>query len=778
MLAEKHGSGDPASFKDSELFKKCQGLGIIPKSEQELVEKENIRATEEEDAFASKGERQIRLNLKVNGMWCPACAWVIEESLKKTPGISNVQCSFSSDRMKCDYDPVLTSPSRIRESLASLGYEAFPPEGPEEAKERKKEIIRFALSAFLTMNVMMFSFALYAGFFTEFSNDTIHKLSWPLFIMASIVLFYGGKKIYRRAWAGITSAAFGMETLITIGAFSAYLYSTYQLLAGSIHLYYDTASMLIVLVTLGKFLESRAKAQVQEGLESLFSLRPSKVRIVAPGQNLGRYVSVEQLGKGDLFQVEAEEIVPADGKVLEGKASVDESSLTGEALPITKSAGDNLRSGVRVIQGRLKARAEKVGAESTLGQMLGILENALKDDLPFQGKTDRILRWFVPVVVALAAGTGFTCLMLGLSVEEAILRSLTVLVISCPCTLGIAIPLARVAGISLAGKKGIIVRKFSSFEDAEALDSLVFDKTGTITRGQWTLLKILPTAPITEKQALVLAASLEKESDHYIAMELRNRARQAGLKLVEPIHVKISENGISGCVDDQEVKIGSRDFLKEEIARFISARGEDELGLSAGHSYVCMSTNRELSAVFVFGDEIKKDASGVIRELQAMNYEVYLVSGDGEEATKAVAQKVGIEECHGGLLPEDKVAFLRKLQSERRHVTMVGDGINDAPALAQANLGIGIASANDLGKEAGGITLMRGDLTQILDFLTLATRVNRKIRQNLLFSGLYNFVAIPVAMSGLLNPLIAVSAMLLSSLSVIGNTVLLIKGPR
>ncbi|HEX9911023.1 MAG TPA: cation transporter, partial [Desulfatiglandales bacterium] len=393
MLAEKHGSGDPASFKESELFKKCQELGIIPNSEQELVEKEKTQATEREDVFPSKGERQLRLNLKVNGMWCPACAWVIEESLKKKPGISNVHCSFSSDRMRCDYDPIMFSPSQVVSSIAGLGYDAFPAEGSEENNERKREIIRFALSAFLTMNVMMFSFALYAGFFTEFSNDTIHKLSWPLFVMASIVLFYGGEKIYRRAWAGITSAAFSMETLITIGAFSAYLYSTYQLLAGSIHLYYDTASMLIILVTLGKFLESRAKAQVQEGLESLFSLRPSKVRMVAPGQDRGRYVSAEQLGKGDLFQVEAEEIVPADGKVMEGKASVDESSLTGEAIPITKSAGDDLRSGVRVIQGRLKVRAEKVGADSTLGQMLGILEKALKDELPFQGKTDRILRW-------------------------------------------------------------------------------------------------------------------------------------------------------------------------------------------------------------------------------------------------------------------------------------------------------------------------------------------------------------------------------------------------
>jgi cation transport ATPase len=368
--------------------------------------------------------------------------------------------------------------------------------------------------------------------------------------------------------------------------------------------------------------------------------------------------------------------------------------------------------------------------------------------------------------------------MFGLSMEKAVLRSLTVLVISCPCTLGIAVPLARIAGISLAGKKGIIVREFSSFEKATTLDAVVFDKTGTITNGQWKLLKIIPTSAMSEEKALAFAASLEQESEHFIGKELGNRARQLGLKLAEPTHAEVFENGIAGCVADQEVKIGSKDFLKEEIARFISTGGEDELGLSSGHSHVYMSTNRELSAVFVFGDEIKKDASRVIGELQAMNHKVYLVSGDGDESTKAVGQKLEITECHGGLLPEDKVDFLRKLQRERRHVAMVGDGINDAPALAQAHLGIGISSGNDLGKEAGGVTLMRGDLGLILDFLKLAGGVNKKIRQNLLFSGLYNVVAIPIAMSGLLNPLIAVSAMLLSSLSVIGNTLLLIKRTR
>lgn len=775
MLAEKEGAGDPASFRESELFEKCRELGLIPRSEAELELKETRSAPAEGEAREVTDERSVHLSLKLRGMWCPACAWVIEESLKKKPGISDVHCSFSSDRLVCDYDPVLLSPSQIISSIASLGYDAHSPADASETGHKRREIIRFAVSAFLTMNVMMISLALYAGFFTQFSGRTIRSLSWPIFVMASIVLFYGGRRIYRRAWAGIRHGGSGMEALITVGAFSAYIYSTWQLLSGNMHLYYDTASMLIVLVTLGKFLESRAKAKVQEDLELLFSLRPSKVKILVPGERMGRYAAAEQLGVGDLFQVDAGEIVPADGKVLEGKATVDESSITGEAVPILKEPGDDLRGGVRVIQGLLKVRAERVGADSTLGQMLQIVEKALKDDTPFQGETDRILRWFVPAVTALAVGTVAVCLMTGLSMEAAFLRGLTVLVISCPCTLGIAIPLARIAGISLAGRMGIIVREFSSFEQAQRMDAVVFDKTGTITHGKWTLLNVTITDHITRERAIALAASLEKESDHTIALELGNRAREANLELPHASDATVFENGISARVDGNEVRIGSRDFLKNEIDSFVSAGGEVSLHGRSHPSRVFMSVGGKLSAVFEFGDEIRKGSRTLIRDLRARGHELYLLSGDGEETTRFVGDTLGIEESHGGMRPGEKGAFIKGLQDKHRHVTMVGDGINDAPALARADLGIAVCAGGNPAGETSHVTLMAGDPGRLMDFLNLAARVNRKIRQNLIFSGLYNCIAIPVAMRGLLNPLIAVSAMLLSSLTVIANTLLLVR---
>jgi heavy metal translocating P-type ATPase len=774
MLVEKHGPADTGAFRESELFKKCQELGIVPRSEAEVGKTPGLEQATPEAAPRGE-ERRLSLTLKIKGMWCPACAWVIGEALKNKPGLLKVECSFSADRMRCDYDPTLAAPSAIMEALASLGYEAFPPEESMHSRERKREIVRFAISAFLTMNVMMISLGVYAGFLTELSEDAIRKLSWPIFVMATFVLLYGGEAIYRRALKGIISARFSMETLITTSVFTAYLYSTSQFFSGSIHLYYDTACMLIVLVLLGKLLESGAKARIQEDLDHLFSIRPSKVRLLVPGSERGRYVSIEQLRKGDRFEVGEGEVVPVDGKIVEGNAAVDESSLTGEAGPVRKRPGDDLRSGVRVIHGSLKARAERVGDESTLGQMLRIVEKALKDETPFEGRIDRLLRWFVPFVLAMAAATGVVCLGIGLPMEEAIIRSMTVMLISCPCTLGIAIPLTRLAGISMAEKKGILVRDFSSFEKALEVDTFVFDKTGTVTEGQWKLRDILLTGSLTPPEVLAKAVSIEAQSQHPIAYELKRRAAEVSEPSLNATDVVVSANGVRGEVQGHAVRIGSRDFMKKELEMFEGQKGPSSLDPNGQNSYVYMSSGGNLCAVFVFGDEIKRGSSETIRELKGMGYQLSLISGDGNDTTRAIAERTAFEDSHGGKLPGEKVAFIEKLQSEKCRVAMVGDGMNDAPALAQADLGVAVHSGGSLSEEASDLTLMRGDLKQILDFLILAKRVSGKTRQNLIFSGLYNLIAIPVAMGGLLNPLIAVCAMLLSSLSVIGNTLLLIK---
>ena len=784
MLIESSDAGDPGSFRETELFKKCQEIGIIPRSEAELAEKARAQvlpaaplsmngpATETEYQTPSLDNDTLSLTLKVDQMWCPACAWVIEETLRRTPGIIGASCNFATDRVRCNYDPVLTSPQSIIDSIKDLGYEALLPGEETDAREKKLEFIRFVVSALLTMNVMMLSFALYSGFFTEFSPETIQKLSWPTFVLASVVLIYGGRNIYRRAWAGISTAAFSMETLITVGSFSAYFYSIYGLLSGSIHLYFDTASMLITLVLLGKLLERRAKAEVQEDLANFFSLRPNKAKICSEQYPRGRYVAADNLRKGDTFRVEESEVLAADGFILEGEGAVDESSLTGEPLPITKKIGDLVKSGSKVIQGTFELRAERVGEDSVVGQMIAIMEKALGEKTPFEGKAERALQWFVPVIIALGVGTGLVCLLSGLTLDQAMIRAVTVMVISCPCTLGIAIPMARVAGISLAGRKGILVRDFISFEQADRVDAFVLDKTGTVTKGQWSLREIIALDSLSGAELLALAASLENESDHLIAAEITREAARRQVQPPSVENVEVSENGVSGVVTGKKVKIGSRGFLAAEL------EAGPDLAIAENrpeHSLVFMSYAGRACGVFVFGDELKPNSILAASRLHGAGYRVALVSGDDDQTTKAIAKEVGIDEAQGGKLPQEKASFISALQQQGQLVAMVGDGINDAPALVQADLAIAVHSGSDLGKEAADLTLMRGDLLQLWDFVLLAKEVKKKIHQNLGFSFIYNLVSIPIAMGGLLTPLIAVSAMLLSSLSVIGNTLLLLK---
>jgi len=785
MLLEATDSGDPARFKETELFKKCLEMGIIPGSENDLLQREALEPVVDKpqsaanrtqpDNAASTENTTLTLHLKLRGMWCPACAWVIDESLKKMPGIVKSTCNFSTDRLRCEYNPIKASPAQIIASIEKLGYRSVQPSEDAISRENRIEFIRFGISAFLTMNVMMLSFALYSGFISELSRDVITKLSWPMFVMASIVMFYGGQNIFRKALAGFASTASSMETLIAVGSSSAYIYSIFNLAAGNIHLYFDTASMLITLVLLGKLMERSAKNKVQQDLESFFSLRPTKVRICTDDYPQGRYLAADQLQKGDIFRVDENEIFPADGRIVGGRGSVDESALTGEAVPVVKKSGDRIRSGTRVSQGSMQVKTEAVGQDCVLGQMIQIMENALSRKTPLEDKTDRILRWFVPVVIVLATGTGVISLLLGFTLETALIRAVTVTVISCPCALGVAIPLARVAGISVAGRMGILVREFSAFEQAPKIDTFVFDKTGTITKGQWNLQQVIPCAGFSTARILSLAAALEADSDHPIALEVKRLAKHHQLEPATLHQIQVHANGVSGRYKTREIKIGSKSFLHAEIAASNGLQLQDILEIKKEFSIIYMSYAGMCCAVLVFGDMIRDGALQTIAQLTNDGHWIHLVSGDGEKTTREVAKIVGIKKAHGEQLPQEKADLIETLQRRKRCVAMIGDGVNDAPALARADLAVAVHSGSHLGQEVADISLMQAEPTQILDFLRLADRTNRKVHQNLWCSVVYNFISIPLAMSGLLTPLIAVCAMLLSSLSVTGNTLLLIR---
>ncbi len=782
MLAAQVPGGDPADFRKTDLYWKCQDLGIIPRSRAEapgrIAESGGPPASqvqkgkpESQDAH-NLGENLLDLHLKVDGMWCPSCAWVIETALGNTDGVANAACDFSTDRLQCRYDPVATSPSLIVRAIGGLGYRATPAGTAAGTGNRRREMLRLTVSGGLTLNIMMLSFALYTGFYTDLSPDTVKRFSWPISIMATIVLLYGGGSIFQRAASGIRLGAHGMDTLVSLGVLSAFSYSVYSLFTGSLHLYFDTASMLITLVLLGKMLENHAKRDIQSDLDQFLAMQPTKARVSTPQFPDGRYVPIDRLHPKSIFIIEESEIIPADGRVEDGRGHVDESSLTGEARPLAKGPDDIIRGGTRLIEGHLRAEAREVGDESTLGQMTRIMTNALAEKTVLEGRTDRILRWFVPSIILLAAGTFLVCRNMDRPMDTSILRAITVMVMACPCALGIAIPLARVAGISLAGRNGVLVRNFSAFEQMAHVTSMVFDKTGTLTDGQWDLVDVKATGSFSDDRILSLARSLEQNIHHPIAAAIKKRAQGLPEYPVPLESILRFDNGLSATVGGAVVKIGSRGFLKAEVNSAGHLLDGIEPMDDPERSVVYMSHGGTICAVFIFGDRLKTDTLTAIRQLSEKRLRLSIVSGDRYGTTRAIGEKLGVSDASGDMLPGDKAERVAAMQQEGACVAMVGDGINDAPALAQADLAIAVhtGSSSNLSKEAADITLMRGELTQVLLFWHLAGAVNGKIRQNLTWAFLYNTIGLPIAMAGLLTPVIAVCAMLLSSLSVIANT--------
>jgi heavy metal translocating P-type ATPase len=767
ILTEATGSADPATFRKNKLFKICQEMGIIQRDEERL-DAPGI-------SIRSGTNETLSLTLQIAGMWCPACAWLIVTSLKRLSGVAKAECHFSTDRLTCEYDPVRVSPQEIKAAVGRLGYRATDSEEEADGAEFRRGLLELAICGFLTMNIMMVSFGVYSGFLSEAAADSVRTLSWPIAVMAGIVLAYGGRTVFMRALRGVPFGLFSMETLVSVGAISAFGLSLHNLLLGSLHLYFDTSALLLTLALLGKTLEGRARMEVKRELSRFFSLKPNKVRLCTQQFPMGRHVSAAHLGKGDVFRVEPGEMVAADGLVIEGGGAVDESSLTGEPAAVRKEKQMRLRSGSLVVQGWFKVKAEAVGRDSVLGQMIDIVEKVLKEKGPVEGRVETAIRWLVPLFLVLALGTGITCAMMGEGFEAAFIRALTVLVISCPCAVGIAVPLARVAGISVAGRQGILIRSFTAFEKARRLRAMVFDKTGTLTKGDWVLKRIFTVGTFTEVEVLSMAAGIEAHSDHPIAGEIRKYADSRGVQGAEVLRVKAMKGGLWGDFNGHAVKFGSGPFLREEFGSMKDS-GLAALPMEKGDaSHVYMSLGGRPAAIFEFGDDLKDHAPEAVGSLKRIGFLTVLLSGDGDRTTRIIGERAGVHASHGDMGPLQKAQFVRELQARGFKVAMAGDGINDAPALSQSDLGIAVHSGGHLGREVADITLMRGAPEQVLDFLHLARRVNRKVFQNLLFSFLYNLAAVPLAMSGVLTPIVAVSAMLLSSLSVTGNTLLLLR---
>lgn len=768
LLMEASAPPHSLAFRETELFRQCQAAGIIPRSEVDLKPPAVIDPV---DRIASAGH-QLGIDLRISGMWCPACAWIVEAVASRLTGVCKASCNFSSDRFSCSYDPVRTSPSLIIQAIEKLGYKTALPGGDARFRQRKSDWIRFGISAFLTLNIMMLSLSLYSGFFTQLTPGDIQMIGWPVFVMATLVMVHGGRPIFQKAWHGLLAGASGMEALVSMGVLSAYGFSVFNFWQGSIHVYFDTVAMLVTLVILGKLIEGNVRNNIQANLEDFLNLMPQKVRRCSPGFPDGRYESSNRLLWGDVFILAEGEIAAADGVIIAGAGQIDTSSLTGEALPVSVKTGDAVLSGSKMLRGRISIKASGVGSNSTLGRMIQLMETAINRKIPLESRTDRILTWFVPGIAMLAFVTGIGCFGIGKSLEESLIRAITVMVISCPCALGIAIPLARVAGISLAAGKGVLVRDFSAFEQADRITTVVFDKTGTLTTGKWSLLEIICLGNYEEEQILACAAAIESRSHHFIAVEIRNRAQRLQVAVPNAEDINDTGQGIEGMIDGLAVRIGSPAWIGPQGIG--SANDGSDHG-TAGASRVFMRIADQPAAIFVFGDRIRPTALDALKALRQMGKKLAMISGDEPRAVEFVAEALGMQNFRGGLTPREKAGFIRDLCRNGEKTAMVGDGVNDGPALAGADLQVAIHSGYTLERKTAGIILMRGDPAQLPEFLALAGRVSRVITQNLWLALIYNIISIPIAVSGLLNPLVAVIAMLLSSLSVVGNTLRLTK---
>jgi heavy metal translocating P-type ATPase len=770
--------GLPEDFKNSFLYRLSEASDLIGKSVDGFGKGgEKIQGPVPKTSEGSEPEDPLarELILRVEGMWCSACAWLIEGVLSRSSGVTKVEALFFSDLVRIRYLPHQVSLEDIQERLSQLGYRSSSlQENSASAKERKNVQLRLGISAILTFHIMMISLALYAGFFQDLGAEAIGYLSYPLWILTTAVLLYGGGPVFKKAFIGLGHGNPNMEVLIAVGALSAYGYSLFQMGKGSLHLYFDTTSMLIVLVLLGKYLESRAKERISRGLTELYLLANQKVRFLSDGRET--WLVAEDVRPGDEFEVLSGERVAVDGWILLGRADLDESSLTGESRPIQKGPDDEVRAGSLLLDGRLRIRASRVGTDSSLGQLITLMQEGLSRKTAVELFADRLTRWVVPCLLVLAAGTAFYLIFHGYSLEVSLLRAITILVITCPCALGVAVPLAKVAAIGVGRTKGFLFRNPAALEKINGLDVLIFDKTGTLTEGRYALRKTV-TLGCTDREALQRIASLESLSDHFLARAIQDKAREYSLCLEAVKDFQILPGlGIKGLVAGHEVIAGNRNWMLAqgmEIPKALEPQAKfDEV---EGMTVVFFGWNGQVEGLLTFGDLLKESAREALSDLRQKGFQLWMLSGDSKETTAAIAGQLGIPSFLGQASPLDKVRLIQDLQNQGHRVGMIGDGINDAAALAQADVGFALGIKAEILTGASDITLLTDDPLKIQEVIDLSKRTLLIIRQNLGFAFFYNILGIPLAMSGLLNPIIAVLAMFASSLTVIGNTIRLYK---
>jgi len=711
-----------------------------------------------------------QVNLSITGMTCAACAARIEKVVGRLDVVKSVNVNLASEKALIAFVPGVIQESDIIVAVEKAGYGATltSQQTVEEEKLRKqrdykREIAKFWFSVVLTLPLVLQMLYMVAGGMAFMPN-------WVGFVLATPVQFYVGWRFYKGAYHSLRGGAANMDVLVALGTSVAYVYSVGLTFQGSSNIYFDSSATVITLIFMGKLLESSAKTKSSSALESLAKLGAKVAHIVRDGQETE--VPVEALRVGDIVRVRPGEKVPTDGRITEGTTSLDESFLTGESMPVRKEVGDPV-VGASVNQTRaFTMEVLKVGSDTALAQVIRLVDQAQGSKAPAQRLADKISGIFVPIVLVIAVVTLILWGVFG-GWSHGLIAAVAVLVIACPCSLGLATPTAIMVGTGLGAQSGILIKGGEHLELAHKVNTVILDKTGTITRGKPSVTDVWMANDVNEADLLRMAAALESQSEHPLGAAVVKYAEEQGITTAAATSVEaIPGKGIEGHVDGRMIRVGNRRWLNENGITDIP---EDVLvGFEeSGKTAVMLADEHRFLGIIVIADTLKDDAVATVRDLKELGIEVWMITGDNECTAKAVAAAVGITNVIASVLPADKASKVVALRKEGRIVAMVGDGINDAPALAAADIGIAMGTGADVAIEAADIALMHSKTHGVVDAIKLSKATMRKIRQNLFWAFFYNVLGIPLAASGILSPVIAGAAMALSSVSVISNSLLL-----
>lgn len=715
------------------------------------------------------------------GMTCAACSGRIEKGLNKLPGVKQAVVNLALETGTVEYNPEQISIQDMIKKVENLGYQAKVKmdkdqdiEGYRE-KEIEKQKGKFIFSLILSIP-LFWSMVGHFEFTSFIYVPDMFMNPWVQLALAAPIQFFIGKQFYVGAYKALKNKSANMDVLVALGTSAAFFFSLYQSIlsigsnAHMVELYYETSAILITLIILGKLFEARAKGRSSEAIKKLMGLQAKTATVLREGEEIE--ISLEEVIAGEIIYVKPGEKVPVDGEIIEGQSALDESMLTGESVPVDKTAGDTVIGSTINKNGFLKIKATKVGKDTALSQIIKVVEEAQGSKAPIQRMADRISGIFVPIVVAIAVVT-FLVWYIWVSpgnFAEALEKLIAVLVIACPCALGLATPTSIMAGSGRAAEYGVLFKGGEHLELTHEITAVVLDKTGTVTHGKPVLTDVIIEHNVEEKTFLQLVGSAEKQSEHPLAEAIVKGIKDKGIMLFNPVEFEaIPGYGIKARVDGKDLLIGTRRLMDKYDVNVQSAKLDMETLEENGKTAMLVAVDGKYAGIVAVADTIKETSRDAIKRLRKLGIEVIMITGDNKRTAQAIADEVGIDSAIAEVLPEGKAEEVKKLQNQGKKVAMVGDGINDAPALAVADIGMAIGTGTDVAMEAADITLMRGDLNSIADAILMSKKTIRNIKQNLFWAFAYNTLGIPVAALGFLAPWLAGAAMAFSSVSVVLN---------